>query len=375
MNAKTLSGLLLNTDQLTIKEIMIRTDILGLSVESRTFKASCPKCEDESTEIHSTYMRYPADLAWAEWKIVLQLMVKRFFCRNSACQKRTFAEQFPDLVARYARRTERVVRRQQQVSMNVCAQTAEKLLILNQIGISDTTINRLIRDLPDPEAFPVRVLGVDDWAKRKRHSYGTILIDHERRRVVDLLPDREAESVQKWLKEHPEVEIVTRDRGKNYIEGITLGSPDAIQIADRFHLLQNLREMLQRMFERCHQELKIAEKNIAQARSEDIEQKMEKKAPLSTALQPQETCSYRERKFAEVKALGKQNLSHREIARKTGLDRRTVKKYLLSDTLPTKSVYHQKTSKVSAYQDFLKQQWTEGETNISPGGRTFDARF
>jgi transposase len=347
---------------------MIGIDKIGLAVESTAYKASCPKCQEESIETHSTYTRYPKDLAWAEWTVVLHLEVKRFFCRNSKCSKKTFAEQFPGLVKRYARRTERVLTRQKVVGMNVCARTTEKLLQLAQIGVSDTTVNRLIRDLPDPEAVSIRVLGVDDWAKRKRHSYGTILIDHERKKVVDILSDREAESIQKWLEEHPGIEIITRDRGQNYIEGISLGAPEAIQVADRFHLLQNLREMLQRMFERCYQELKTAESNISQALSEDVagqvENQCEEKDTLPSTVPPdQKAPSYRERKFSEVKSLGKQNLKYREIARRTGLDRRTVKKYLLTETLPIITRPRQNTSKVSAYQEFIKQRVEEGEVN------------
>lgn len=369
MNAINLSYLLLNTDQLIIKEIMIGIDTIGLVVESTAHQAVCPKCLEESAEIHSTYVRYPKDLAWAEWTVILHLEVKRFFCRNGKCPKKTFAEQFSGLVKRYARRTERVITRQKVIGMNVCARTTEQVLQLAQIGVSDTTVNRLIRDLPDPEAASIRVLGVDDWAKRKRHAYGTILIDHERQRVVDILSDREAESIQKWLEKHPEIEIITRDRGQNYIEGISSGAPGATQIADRFHLLQNLREMLQRMFESCYQELKTAERNIAQALSEDVDDQAEKQikandTPPSTVLQDQKIPSYRERKFSEVKSLGQQNLTYREIARRTGLDRRTVKKYLLAETLPKISRPRQNTSKVSAYQDLIKQRVEAGEINI-----------
>ena len=190
MNALSLSHPLLNSDQIIINDIVIGIDKIGLAVESTAHKATCPKCQEESTKIHSTYMRYPGDLAWAEWSVVLNLKVKRFFCQNEACPKKTFAERFPNLVARYARRTERVTKKQQQISLNVCARIAETLLLQDCIGISDTTVNRLIRSLPEPDILPVRVLGLDDWAKRKGQRYGTILVDLERGEIIDLLGDR-----------------------------------------------------------------------------------------------------------------------------------------------------------------------------------------
>ncbi len=366
MNAINFSSHLLNTDQLIIKEIMIGADTIGLVVESTAHKARCPECQEESTEVHSTYVRYPTDLAWAEYRVILHLVVKRFFCRNRACQKQTFAEQFPGLVDRYARRTERVVRRQQQICLNACARTTEKMLGLDQIEISDTTINRLIRSLPDPESPPTRVLGVDDWAKRKRHSYGTILVDHERQIVVDLLPDREAESVKRWLEDHPGVVIVTRDRGQTYIEGVSLGAPEAIQVADRFHLLQNLHDTLRRMFENHPRELKQAEKQIAKALTEaegskEVAHKNidEKTARQNSHASDNRPVSHRELRFSRVKELQNRGLSCREVARRVLLDRRTVSKYFKLDSLPDIVRGGQSTSKTDPYMPYLATRWNE----------------
>jgi transposase len=367
MDAIDLSYHLLNKNHLIITEIMVGDGTIGLVVESTAHKATCPECEAESTEVHSTYIRYPTDIAWATYKVILHLAVKRFFCRNHACKKQTFAERFPGLVERYARRTERVVRRQQQISLNVCARTTEKVLELDQIGISDTTINRLVRGVQDPESLPTRVLGVDDWAKRKRHSYGTILVDHERKTVVDILPDREPESVKKWLEDHPGVEVVTRDRGQHYIEGISLGAPEAIQVADRFHLLQNLLDTVKRMFENHPRDLKQAEKQIAKALAEfesggkticnNIDEKTaEQNLPESDG----KPSSYRELFFTQVKELQKQNLSCREVARRLRLDRRTVGKYFKLDSLPEIARGKQSTSKTDSYQAYLATRWNEG---------------
>jgi uncharacterized protein YehS (DUF1456 family) len=162
MNIKSLCQLFLDTEQLVIRKVVVVHRKISLIVESTSWKAICPECQTESTAVHSSYMRYPTDLAWADQMVVLNLKTKRFFCRNITCQKRTFAEQFPGILAPYARRTNRVVERQQRVSLNTCARAAEKLLDFEQIGISDSSVNRILRGLPEPDPQQIRVVGVDD---------------------------------------------------------------------------------------------------------------------------------------------------------------------------------------------------------------------
>lgn len=145
METINLPYLLLDTRGFIIEEIKIEEHGLCLSLESKAVQGICPKCGLESRQLHSTY------LPWAEWPVRLHLRAKRFFCRNPKCPKKTFAERFPDFLARYARRTDQVRQKQQRLGVNVCARTAEKLLKLDQIGISDTTVNRLLPDLPESE--------------------------------------------------------------------------------------------------------------------------------------------------------------------------------------------------------------------------------
>jgi transposase len=184
--------------------------------------------------------------------VVLHLKVKRFFCRNPKCPKVTFAERFPGFLARYARKTDRVLEKQRQIGLEVevCARSAERLLRLWRIGISDTTVNRLLRELPDPPTSKLRAVGVDDWAKCKGQRYGTILVDLERRQIVDLLTDRTADTVMKWLIAQEGIEFVSRDRSKAYAEAIAAGAPQAIQVADRWHLLKNLSEAVFKLFQK-----------------------------------------------------------------------------------------------------------------------------
>jgi transposase len=134
--------------------------------------------------------------------------------------------------------------------VNISARIAEFLLEQYHVGIIDTTVNRIIRDLPDPKVVSsYRVVGVDDWAKRNGQRYGTILVDLERGSVADLLQDRTADTLAHWLKEHPEIEIVSRDRSQTYADGIARGAPQAIQIADRWHLLKNIADTVSKVLQ------------------------------------------------------------------------------------------------------------------------------
>jgi transposase len=280
--------------------------------------------------------------------------VKRFFCRNMACPKRTFAERFPNLVACYARRTQRVIAKQQRIAVNISAKVSEYLLRLDQIGISDTTINRLVRALPDPNPFWVKVLGVDDWAKRKGQRYGTILVDLERGSVIDLLPDRTANTLGQWLKGHPEIEVVSRDRSQTYAEGITQGAPQAVQVADRWHLLKNTSDTLFKIFQ---QEYAAIQQQIVQ-RTEVV--KLDGNE-ISIAIQERpltQAEKRREERMQRAKEYHRQGWTQKDIAHHLNLHPKTIRRYLHTIS---PQVRRQRTSRLlDRFKPCLLQRWNEG---------------
>jgi len=206
----------------------------------------CPDCGRASRAVHSTYRRRPADLPSLGRAVHIGLDVRRFYCRNPACARRTFAEQLPELIMPHARRTRRLAEAQGRVGIALSGKGAARLLRHLAMPASADTVLRLIRLLPLPEREVPRVVSVDDWAKRKGRTYGTIVVDLERHRVLDLLPDRAAETLASWLRAWPSIEVVARDRSAEYARGISLGAPEATQAADRWHLLANMRQVLER---------------------------------------------------------------------------------------------------------------------------------
>jgi transposase len=276
----------------------------------------------------------------------------------------------PNIVASFARRTERLIEAQRAIGFSDGGEAGARLTAKLGMPTSPDTLLRMINSTPELEATCPRVLGVDDWAIRKRHTYGTILVDLERHQVIDLLPDRKPETLANWLIEHPGVEIISRDRGQEYIDGIAHGAPQVIQVADRFHLLQNLLEVVERLFKRMPSELRQAATLCSGFRKEETKSDsvglVKKGEGYAEALQEsgKPVKTYRQIRFEEVKKLQAQGCTRREIARRLGIDRRTVSNYFHLEASPQRSLQNGSGSKVLPHLGYLQKRWDEGCHNL-----------
>ncbi|MCI0436287.1 MAG: ISL3 family transposase, partial [Gemmatimonadetes bacterium] len=251
-----------------VRHLAIRPDVIVIRLVSGRDSARCPSCDFPSRRVHSRYMRTIADLPWRGTPVLLRWEVRRFFCENAACRRRIFAEQLPQVAGRRRRTSVRLDETLAAIGLECGGEPGRRLSGELGIRTSGDTILRRVRAIPlEPElnAIQPRAIGIDDFALRTGHCYGTVIVDHDSHRVIDLLPERSSESTARWLAAQPEVQVVTRDRSTLYAKGIAAARPEAIQIADRFHLHANLREALVRLLDRHHREITAVAKTVAQS--------------------------------------------------------------------------------------------------------------
>lgn len=359
-------------DSISATEHRIDLELTAIQAE-----ADCPLCGQGSRAIHSRYDRTIADLPWANTSVRLSVHVRKFFCRNAACSRAVFTERLPALVAPSARRTQRLGTEQRHIALDQGGEAGARTATRQGMPVSPRTLLRLARRVPVLSHPQPKIVGVDDFAFRKGQTYGTLLVDLERHQPIELLGDRSAETLATWLKAHPSVEIITRDRALDYANGATAGAPHAIQVADRFHLLANLRETMQRLLEREQAALRSA---VAPPATKTIDPPALPSAAAPQTTTPAHSISeseprtrqQRERqhrrsrrlaRYTEIRALHNQGLGIRAIARQLDLSRQTVRRNLHADQFPEMGQRSPSPSKLDPHLPYLREQLAAGNDN------------
>ena len=358
--------------ELRLDRVSFGSDEIVITATARRHVVACPECGQPSRRVHSRYQRTLADLPWHGLRVRLALSVRKFFCDTPACARHIFTERLPATAAPYARRTTRAAGALDVIGLALGGVGGARLAAALGLVTSPSSVLRFIRRIPLPASDAPRAVGIDDWAWRKGMVYGTIVVDLEQGCVLDLLPDRETETVAAWLRAHPGIEVISRDRSDQYAEAARDGAPQATQVADRFHLIKNLGDAVQRVLAGQAELLRIVVKDLTAAASDEVQQASAPRgrAPASptTELPSAErraSAASRERRrtrYAEVVALRAAGATLQAIATTVGMSIGTVHRWIHSDGFPERSKQRRRTDTVA---DAIRQHWVAGCQNAA----------
>lgn len=336
----------------------------GLLIAARPRAATgrCPDCGKNSDRVHSRYERGLADLPMSGRRVRLVLTVRRFRCDAVTCARQIFAERFdPDVLAPWSRRTARLDHIVHHLALALGGRPAASFARRLMLPVSNDTLLRVVRRRGTPGFVPPTVVGIDDWAWRRNQCYGTIICDLERRRTIALLPDREPATAQAWLLEQTQIKVVARDRGGGYALAAAKALPKAIQVADRWHLMENA----SRAF------LDAVRKSMRQIRA--VIGAATINPDLLTAAERLQYDGYlaREEANTAVLELSKQGVAIKEIVRRTGYSRGLIRKILRGQR---SDVFRVRGSSLELYLPWLDAQWAAGRSNGAELWRDLKAR-
>ena len=356
----------------------------GVNLELMACRSAvpCPCCALLSHRIHSHYVRTLADLPWQEKAVCIRLHARRFFCTNAQCKTRIFTERFPEFVVPYGRRTLALHQALHLIGLALGGRAGARLAQGLKMRVARDSILRALRRWPEESSYKesngLRVVGIDDWAFRKGQRYGTILCDLERHRVLDLLDDRNCQSAAAWFRAHPEIQIISRDRGGIYAQAAREGAPQAIQIADRFHLLKNLVDMMQRvasneqtLFQALFRGSSPPPANgSVRGEAPEVDSNIQRspasqfKLTRAQAIKEERRQKKRER-YERVMTLRKNGVSLKNIADQVGISHRTAKRLVHAEAFPDASTRAKRHKIIEPYRRHLDQRWENGCHNAT----------
>jgi DNA-directed RNA polymerase subunit N (RpoN/RPB10) len=317
-----LAALLPHLRGVVIEQVECTAGGLVIAARWQPARAACPRCGTWSSRVHSGYARRLHDSPAGGRPVLIRLGMRRFLCTNPACEAVTFAGQADRLTARYQRRSVPLARLLAQVALELAGRAGARLARALGITIHRSTLLRLVMTLRDPliSASP-EVVGVDDFALRRGHVYGTILVDATTGRAIDVLPGREAGPLADWLAAHPGAQVICRDRAGAYAEGAREGAPAAVQVADRWHLWHNLAEHAAKAVARhrsCLRQITAAPLPDTQTSPDPVGEVTVAESRLGARMRDQ---------HAAVQALAARGLGIRAISRELGVDRKTARRF------------------------------------------------
>ncbi len=364
---------------------LVRSDFDGttltLGIAATKPNVSCPTCGHETWRIHSRYTRSLAEEPVFGRQVRLLMSVRRFFCSESGCPRRIFVEPLDGFASRRARTTDRLARTHLAIGLALGGEAGARLAGKLAVPTSPDTVLRRVKQARARTPANPRLVGIDDWAWCKGQRYGTIVVDLETSDVIDLLPDRDAATVRTWLEAHPGIELVSRDRSSSYSLAAAEGAPDAQQVADRWHLLKNVREAIERLFERhlpiITNALKPADLD-PESPAEAVPRQdptmtgptPQKSSPTSTPVSPRtEAASAKRRRrverFERVHELRRQGIPIRQIARDLGMSRKSVRRYLRHEKYPEWGPRRARSSGLDAHREWVDARVAEGRIDAS----------
>jgi transposase len=435
----------LSIDRLSATEAGVRVDaivatptMIVVELSTCSVMTICPGCGEASDRVHGRYWRWVADLPMDDRIVGLRLRVRRFRCCNAGCPQRIFCERLPGMLEAYARCTSRLTEMHRSIGFALGGEPGSRLADhLDMPTSPDTLLRRVCQAGDEPMPTP-RYVGIDDWAIRKGQIYGTIVIDLERGRIVDLLPGRDGEALKKWLEQHSGVEVITRDRWAAFANAASSAAPQALQVADRWHLLKNLREAVERVLAKNAGVVRdaLADKKPAEETSTDkadpmvtpasaaSQASMEPVASVASAPQPEETntCSavpdlesngsaaaessapvaapsspasppasttrplsskeqarqakrqVRCERFEKVRQLRAEGVSFRRIAKLTGLSLNCVHRYAAAESCPDWNPGRATPTRLDPFVPFIDEWIAQGGRNAADLHRELVAR-
>jgi transposase len=364
--------LLAGAQILKLEKIVQISGAITLFVSSAQAIVNCPSCHMGTSKVHSRYERAAADLPWEGIPVRLRLQVRKFFCPNSECHRRIFCERLPEVVARYAHRTDRLNVALSSIGFALGGRPGAKAATKLGMQTGVDSILRRVREAAarPPDEIKVRALGVDDWALKKGQHYGTILVDLEKRRPIDLLQGREAAPLEEWLKNHTEIEVITRDRAGAYADGARKGAPQAQQVADRWHLLKNANEAFERLLQRNQKTIREAIGKLPAPQQETVvELTVTPQVVPETASEYKRSRSERDRRqsfhaerkvrYDQIQELKRQGYTIIQIKKHLGLSYSQVAGFFHAEEYP--AIKRAKgRSRLDKFDAYLRERWSSG---------------